>query len=325
MNEPNPAGQVVRRASLLSVVLPVFDEARVLRELTERIARACEAASGGYEIILVNDGSTDDSAAVIDELATQNPSLRALHLSRNFGHQAAVQAGLGAARGDAVVLMDSDLQDTPEAIGAFVEQWQQGWDVVYAIRAQRKEGVLKRGLFSLFYTILCRIADVRMPLDAGNFGLIDRRVRDIIVGLEERDRYYPGLRAWVGFRQKGIVVERQARYDNNPRVKLQGLFKLAKTAVFSFSTFPLRFFSFVALLSMVVCLFLCAFTLYHKLFTGLAIPGWTSYIITVSLFGALNALGISVLGEYVVRIYDQVRARPGYVVARTTNCDEPPA
>lgn len=325
MNEANPAGQVVRRASLLSVVLPVFDEALVLRELTERISRACEAASGGYEIILVNDGSTDDSAAIIDELATQNPSVRALHLSRNFGHQAAVQAGLGAARGDAVVLMDSDMQDTPEAIGAFVEQWQQGWDVVYAIRAQRKEGVLKRGLFSLFYTILCRIADVRMPLDAGNFGLIDRRVRDIIVGLEERDRYYPGLRAWVGFRQKGIVVERQARYDNNPRVKLQGLFKLAKTAVFSFSTFPLRFFSFVALLSMVVCLFLCAFTLYHKLFTGLAIPGWTSYIITVSLFGALNALGISVLGEYVIRIYDQVRARPGYVVARTTNCDEPPA
>lgn len=323
MNESSAPKPVLRHAARISVVLPVYNEAQVLPELTRRVAQACVATGSAYEIIFVNDGSTDESPDILDELATQNSAVRALHLSRNFGHQAAVQAGLCASRGDVVILMDSDLQDTPEAIGDFVKAWQEGWDVVYAIRAERKEGRVKRALFSLFYRVLGRISDTQMPPDAGNFGLVDGRVRDSIVALPERDRYYPGLRAWVGFRHTGLVVERQARYDQHPRVSTKGLFRLAKTAIFSFSTLPLRFFYLVAMAATALCLFLCIFTLYHKLFTGLAVPGWTSYVITVSLFGALNALGVGVLGEYVVRIYDQVRARPTYIVARTVNYTGP--
>lgn len=312
-------GATLRRAARISVVLPVYNEARVLRELAARVSAACRALACDYEIVFVNDGSSDDSGELLDELAAHDPALRTLRLSRNFGHQAAVQAGLCEARGDAIVLMDSDLQDTPEAIGDFVHAWEQGWDVVYAIRTKRKESLVKCGLFAVFYKLLRRIADTSIPLDAGNFGLIDARVRDAIVSLPERDRYYAGLRAWVGFRQKGIVVERQARYDDHPRVTMRGLFRLAATAIFSFSALPVRFFYLVALTSLAVCLAMCVFTLYHKLITGLAIPGWASELIMVSLFGTLNALGIGVLGEYVIRIYDQVRGRPVYVTDRVAD------
>lgn len=318
------AAPVARHAELLSVVVPLYNEAAVLDELVQRVTAALRPLGTRFEVILVNDGSRDGSADLADTLAGRYPEVAVVHLSRNFGHQAAVQAGLCHARGDAVIVMDADLQDDPAALPGFIADWEQGWDVVYAIRAERKEGPLKRLLFSAFYRFLRGVANTRMPLDAGNFGLVDRRVCELITALPESDRYYSGLRAWVGFRQKGVAVERQSRYDGRPRVSTRGLFRLAQTAIFSFSSFPLRFFYFVSFVSMVVCVGVSAFALYHHFFTGLAIPGWTSYLVTVSFFGALNALGISVLGEYVIRIYDQVRQRPTFVVARTVKCAPPP-
>jgi dolichol-phosphate mannosyltransferase len=174
-------------------------------------------------------------------------------------------------------------------------------------------------LFSAFYRLLNLIADSPIPNDAGNFGLVDRAVVDQIVHLPERDRFFPGLRNWVGFRQVGVAVERHARHDDQPRVSLRGLCRLAKTALFSFSSFPLMMFYGIAALSLLVCGVSVGFTLYHKLLTGQAIPGWTSITITASFFGALNALGIGILGEYVTRIYDQVRSRPQFIVARRCN------
>jgi len=301
---------------LISVVLPLYNEAAVLHQLAAGVRDVLLQLEVRYEIVFVNDGSSDDSGQIVDEIDERDGNVRVLHLSRNFGHQAAVQAGLQAAKGDAVVVMDSDLQDDPSAIGTFIDQWRRGYDVVFAPRTKRKEGIVRRSLFYLFYRMLNGIAETPIPNDAGNFGLVDRRVAESIVGLPERDRFYPGLRNWVGFRQTGVDVERHARYDDEPRVSIRGLFRLAKSAVFSFSTFPLMMFYGIAAVSAMVCTGFVGFTVYHKLFTGLAIPGWTSTIVTASFFGSLNALGISILGEYVIRIHDQVRRRPPYIVGR---------
>jgi dolichol-phosphate mannosyltransferase len=307
------------RRALVSVVLPVYNEAEVLPTLLSRVRAALMSCETRYEIIFVDDGSTDASPDVIDALAAQYTCVRAVHLTRNFGHQAAVQAGLEHAQGDAVVLMDSDLQDVPEALPLFVAQWRAGYDVVYALRTQRKEGLFKRALFAGFHRLMASIASVAIPADAGIFCLVDRRVVRHITAMGETDRYFPGLRSWVGFRQKGVEVERGSRYDQHPRVSLLGLCRLAKTAIFSFSTFPLRFFYLIGASAAAVFVGLSGYSLFCKLFTTLAIPGWTSHVLIGSFFGALNALGICILGEYVIRIYDQVRHRPLYLVDRTTN------
>jgi len=300
-------------------VLPVYNEVAVLDRLTCELHRVLDTGDCGFEIIFVNDGSSDGSAAQLDRIASERPSTRVLHLSRNFGHQAALQAGLTAARGDVVVVMDSDMQDDPAAIPRFLEQWHAGYDVIYAVREKRKENALKRSLFYLFYRLLNRVVDTPMPADAGNFGMIDRRVANHIVHFPEVARFFPGLRNWVGYRQCGIPVERLARHDDRPRVTMLGLVRLARTAIFSFSSAPLSIFYAVAVLSCLVCAGVTGFSLYHRFWTGLAVPGWTSGLITASLFGALNSLGIAVLGEYVVRIFDQVRARPQFIVDRTVN------
>lgn len=319
MNDRTTPERPLPQDTLISVVLPVYNEAGVLPLLLDRVRSVATAGRESYEIIFVDDGSTDDSPGVLDQLADDDDRIRVIHFSRNFGHQAAVQAGLVNARGDAVVLMDSDMQDEPEAITEFVRQWRAGFDVVYAVRTQRKEGWLKKFLFTAFHRLMSRMATVRIPADAGNFGLIDRRVAAEIIALGESDRYFPGLRSWVGFRQKGVEVERNARYDEKPRVSIRGLFRLAKTAIFSFSSLPLTVFYVIGVLAAAIFMYLSCFALYCKLLTDLAIPGWTSHMLTGSFFGAMNALGIAILGEYVVRIYDQVRHRPMYVVDRRVN------
>ena len=310
-----------RRTAKISVVLPVFNETAILQELNRWIVTVLERTTPNFEVVYVNDGSTDGSQENLSDLAERDRRVVVVHLSRNFGHQPAVHAGLEHASGDVVIVMDSDLQDSPEAIPAFLDQWEGGCDVVYAQRTSRKESLPKRALFYAFYRVLNAIADSPIPADAGNFGLLDRSVVDAVLSLPERERFFPGLRSWAGFRQTGIPVERAARHDDTPRVSLRGLFRLAKTAIFSFSSFPLKFFYIIAGISGTVCMGTIGFVLWHRLFTGLAIPGWASVIITASFFGSLNALGISILGEYVIRIYDQVRARPVYVKAGTRNVE----
>lgn len=304
---------------LVSAVLPVYNEAKVLDELWARVSQAIELTGAKFEIIFVNDGSTDGSAAILDRLSHEWPTVRVVHFSRNFGHQAAVQAGIAHAAGDVVVLMDSDLQDSPEAIARFLAEWRAGYDVVYAVRTDRQEAWWKRCLFNSFHRLLAAVSDTAVPAHAGNFSLIDRRVVNEIIALGERDRYLPGIRAWVGYRQKGLEVRRAARYDDQPRVSLRGLCRLAKTAIFSFSSLPLAIFYWIGCSSLAIFFGLSTFALYCKLLTSLSIPGWASEVIIASFFGAINSLGISILGEYVTRIYDQVRGRPMYLVARTSN------
>lgn len=303
----------------ISIVLPVYNEVAVIGVLIGQIDSVMSSLNYDYEILFVNDGSQDGSAEKLDSHAKKNARIRVVHFSRNFGHQAAVMAGLDHARGDAVIVMDSDLQDDPSAIREFVEQWQQGYEVVYAVRVGRKENWLKKSLFKAFYVILDRLSARPIPRDAGNFGLLDRRVIDILGTMPERDRFFPGLRSWVGFRQTGVVVERGRRHDDQPRVSFWGLVRLAKAAIFSFSNAPLTVFYMIAIASLMLCGLMAGFAAYHKLVSGLAVPGWTSTTMIVSLFGAINSLGIAILGEYVIRIYDQVRMRPSYIVDRSVN------
>lgn len=311
--------------TVLSVVLPVRDERAVLAELHRRVAAAVRAAGLEPEIVFVDDGSSDGSVEALDALAAADPCVRVLHLARNFGQQAALQCGLDHATGDAVVVMDSDLQDLPEAIADLARAWRAGHEVVYAVRTGRKEGRCRRLATAAFYRALARVASVPLPRDAGNFGLVDRRVAEILRALPERDRYFPGLRSWTGLRQTGVQVERGARYDGRPRVGAAGLVRLATAAIFSFSRAPLVLFYGVAAASAGVCLALAAFVLYHRLVTGRAIPGWTSIVLTSSFFGALNALGIGVLGEIATRTYEQVRGRPLYLVGRAVGFEAAPA
>ena len=314
-NNHSPTGQ---SRKMLSVVLPVYNELAALDELIDGITHALDLTTHTYEIIFVNDGSSDGSDTRSEEYARLYSQGRTIHFSRNFGHQAALHAGMKASRGDAIIIMDSDLQDDPAAIPRLVSAWESGYNIVYAIRKKRKEHILKRALFFSFYRLLSRVATLPIPADAGNFGLIDRRAAIHIADLSEVSRFYPGLRSWVGFRQTGVEVERGKRHDENPRVSPYGLVRLARTAVFSFSSAPLTLFYAVAFLSCMVCFSLTSFTLYQKL-NGNASPGWASGLITASFFGMLNALGIAVLGEYVVRIFDQVRNRPQFIIDRTVN------
>jgi dolichol-phosphate mannosyltransferase len=310
--------------SLVSIVLPVFNESKVLEKLIAHLQSAVSACATTAEIIFVNDGSSDGSGEILDSLAARHNEVRVVHFSRNFGHQAAVQAGLVQARGDVVLVMDSDMQDSPDAIGKLLNKWQEGYDVVYAVRVSRKEAWWKRCLFNGFHKLLARVATTRIPADAGNFGLMDARVARQVVTLAERDRYLPGLRSWVGFRQTGVEVERRERYDDKPRVSLRGLWRLAKTAIFSFSTLPLSIFYAIGYGALALFVVLAAVSVYCRLFTDLTIAGWTSHILSASFFGALNALGISMLGEYVIRIYDQVRSRPLYIIDRVVEYKSEP-
>ena len=303
----------------ISIVLPLLNEQAVLPRILSDLKRNLNEIGCRWNIVLVNDGSTDGSGELIDAMAFADRRLRVVHLSRNFGQQAAVQAGLAHADGDAIILMDSDGQDDPSAAGRMIQRWLQGDDVVYAVRYGRKEGLLKRCLFKVFYGLLHRVANVAIPRDAGNFSLFDRRVADLLISMDESDRYLPGLRSWVGFQQSAIPVERFARHDKQPRVTFSGLCGLAKNALFGFSRVPLQAFYGIAALAAFVCGASIAFTLFHRYVTGAAVPGWTSITSITAFFGAINALGIAILGEYVSRIYDQVRRRPAYIVDRTCN------
>lgn len=305
--------------SEVAIVMPLLNEAEILPSLISDIGQRMDRLGCKWSMMFINDGSTDSSGVLLDELADCDCRIKVLHLSRNFGHSAAVRAGLDFVDADAIILMDSDGQDDPSAIPSMISYWQEGADVVYAVRFARKEAWWKRILFSGFYRVLQSVASVEIPRDAGNFGLLDRTVVDHVRRLPESDRYFPGLRSWVGFRQAAVPVERLARHDGKPRVRLRGLVSLAKTALFGFSRVPLQAFYLLAVVSALVSVSCIGFALFHKVFTGQAIPGWTSITSVSAFFGAINSLGIAILGEYVARIYDQVRGRPSYIVARSRN------
>ena len=301
----------------ISVVTPVYNERENLDAFVREVCAAL--ADYDYELILVNDGSTDGSGAALDALATAHPGVvTAIHLSRNFGMEPAISAGLAASTGAAVIILDADLQDDPAAFKAFIAAWEDGADVAYAVRSSREEFWMRRLLFWGFYRLLSWIANVELPLDASNFALMDRKVVDTLLALPERNRFLRGLRAWAGFQQVGVPVARRKRQHGATRLGLRGQWKLAMNAIFAFSYAPLMLFRFAGALTLVLSAGLIVWALYYKLIAGLEIRAWASQLISISFFGGINILGIGVIGEYVARIHDEVKGRPNYVVQRVT-------
>jgi dolichol-phosphate mannosyltransferase len=301
----------------LSVVLPVHNEADTLDEFFTELMSTVAPLDLEIEAVFVNDGSTDGSLAEmrrLKEAASARGEIVILDLARNFGHQAAVTAGVEQATGDAILVMDTDLQDDPAAIPEMVDRWRAGAEVVFAVRTSREEPAPLRALFHLYYRLFARITPIEIPHAAGNFGLIDRRVADEMRRLPEHNRYFPGLRAWVGFRQDGVDSPRRARSSGRSRVGFLGLTELALNGLFGFSALPLRLAFAAAILLALAGAAGIAIIFYIKLFTDLAVPMWSSIMTLVIFTASAQFFLIGLLGEYVARIYTEVKNRPHYII-----------
>jgi dolichol-phosphate mannosyltransferase len=300
---------------LVSVVIPVYDELANLGVLEARLPAVLEqVTNGAFEILFVDDGSRDGSGDMLDAISARDHRCKVIHFSRNFGHQSALQAGLDVASGRAVVLMDADLQDPPELIPQFVAKWKEGYEVVYAIRKSRKESLVKRLAYSVFYRTMKLIAKIDTPIDAGDFCLMDSRVVQTLVSLRERNRFLRGLRSWVGFRQIGIEYDRDARNAGEPKYTLRQLVGLALSGYIGFSTLPLRAAAWLGFFSAGMGVLLTCWVIASKLMKTTVPQGWASNTAVVLFIGGTQLIMLGILGEYLGRVYDEVRQRPLYVV-----------
>ncbi len=302
---------------MISVVIPIYNEEKTLPELHRRLAATLQPLGRNYEILLIDDGSRDNSLALMKEARSLDPRVKYIRLSRNFGHQIAISAGIDLASGEAVVLMDGDLQDPPELLATMIQRWHEGYQVVYTVKRTRKENPLKKLAFHSFYRVLHALSPIEIPMDAGNFSLLDRSVVDVLRSMPERNRYISGMRAWAGFRQIGIPYDRDARYAGKPRMSLRRLFELALDGIISFSKAPLRIAVYFGILAAGVAFLGGLYVLYEKLFTDKAILGWASTIVSITFLGGLILMTLGVIGEYVGRIYDEVKRRPLYIIQET--------
>ena len=303
--------------SCLSIAIPVFNEQENLPQLAARLKTAIAALQfDDYEIIFVDDGSSDASPGVLASLNDSDSHIRVIRFSRNFGHQAALQAGMDESRGDALVFMDADLQDPPEVIADFVAKWRAGYEIVYAVRKKRKENFFKRAAYKVFYRSLQAVANIDVPLDAGDFCLMDRRVVNALKALPERNRFLRGLRSWIGFEQIGVEYERQPRAAGAPKYTLGKLLGLALSGYIGFSAVPLRVASALGTLSALAGLGLMVWAVLQKI-TGHSTPwGWASTVSMILFMGGMQLGVLGIVGEYLSRTYDEVRRRPLYIVSR---------
>lgn len=297
------------------VAIPVFNEQEVIPELLRRLSAAAQAnPSYAFSFLFVDDGSTDSTFALLADAARADTRIEIIRLSRNFGHQAALVAAIDHADGDALIMMDGDLQDTPETIAAFLAEMERGADVVYAIRKARKESLMLRGCYAVFYRLLSRLSNVEIPLDSGDFSLITRRVANTLRSLPEHHRFLRGLRAWTGFKQIGIPVERAARHAGDRKYTLAKLTALATDGVFSFSFLPLRAATVLGTLVIGMTLIYSAYVLASKLLGSSVPQGFSAIFLTNVLLAGVQFLFLGVIGEYVGRIYEECKRRPLYVI-----------
>jgi polyisoprenyl-phosphate glycosyltransferase len=310
----------------LSVAVPVHDEEENLPTLLARLGAVLDAVPGGpHEMLFVDDGSSDGSARLLREAAARDPRVVLVELSRNFGHQAALSAALDHVQGDVVVVMDADLQDEPESIPLFLARYAEGYDVVYAQRTRRKEPLLLRACYFLFYRLAASVSTIRLPLDAGDFGLFSRRVVDLLRRMPERQRYLRGLRAWAGFRQVGVPVERAARNAGESSYGARKLLALAFDGIFAFSVVPLRAATLVGALAVLVAVLFSIYQLFARFFLAHQPRGFTALILALTFLSGVQLLFLGIIGEYLGRVYEEVKARPLYVVQRVVRRDGPVA
>jgi polyisoprenyl-phosphate glycosyltransferase len=310
----------VKKMSLpfrLSVAVPVHNEETVLPELLRRTRAVLDVLAGGpHQILFVDDGSSDRTLVILEEAAQADPRVTVISFSRNFGHQAALTAALDYVQGDAVVLMDGDLQDPPEYIPTFVDWFEEGYDVVYATRANRKESWWLKSCYFLFYRMQAMLSEIRLPLDAGDFGLMSRRVVEQLRRMPERHRYLRGLRRWVGFRQVGIPIERAERHSGKSKYSLLKLLRLASDGIFAFSIVPLRAATLLGTLAIGMSGLFAIYSLYAKFFLSQIPKGFTALVFLVTFLSGILLFFLGIIGEYVGRIYEEIKSRPVYVISK---------
>ena len=300
---------------VLSVVVPVYNEEAVLGQTVARLTAVLEKLGEPYELIFVDDGSADRTPDLLAGYAEADGRIRVLNFSRNFGHQAAITAGVDQAQGEAVVVIDADLQDPPELIPAMVAKWREGYDVVYGQRLRREgETFFKKVSAAAFYRLLHWMTSVDIPLDTGDFRRISRRVADTLRGLKESHPFVRGLVAWVGFRQVALPFERQERQAGETKYTLKRMANLALAGLLSFSSLPLRLASYLGMLVAGIGFLAAGYVLYLKVFTRVTYPGWTSLMVVLLVIGGLQLLVLGIIGEYIRIIHDEARGRPRYIL-----------
>ncbi|MEX0330246.1 MAG: glycosyltransferase family 2 protein [Puniceicoccaceae bacterium] len=314
----------------INIVIPCFNEEAVLPLLFDRLTRAAESWDLNWEVICVDDGSSDATWKLLTEQHRQDPRWKALSFSRNFGHQSALSAGLlHSTDADAVLLMDADLQDPPEELHRFIDTWKDGAEVVYAIREKRKEGPLKRLCYWGFYRLMRKLVSIEIPLDSGDFCLMDAKVVAVINNMPERNRFLRGLRAWSGFKQVGVPYERHSRAAGEAKYNFQKLIKLAADGIFNFSGLPLRLASHMGFWISLISLAGVIFTFLQRVFAeqfaliGLApVPGFATIVIAILFLGGVQLICLGIVGEYLVRIFEEVKQRPPWIIRETQGIDD---
>jgi polyisoprenyl-phosphate glycosyltransferase len=318
-NRVQIAQKPVRSASMegsvsYSIVAPVFNEEETLPHFYKRVIAVMESQAESFELLFVNDGSRDGSFRIMQKLHEQDPRIHVINFSRNFGHQIAISAGLDYARGQAVIILDADLQDPPEVIPMLIERWKNGAEVAYAQRMKR-EGETRFKLFTAaaFYRLIERITAINIPRNTGDFRLLDRRVVDVLISMREQHRFMRGLSAWVGFQQEAVLYDRQERFAGSTKYPLNKMIRFSLDAITSFSHVPLQLATSSGLLLAGLSLIGIVIAVFLRLFTG-AIVGQASTLILVLFLGGIQLIFLGIIGEYLGRIYDEVRARPLYIV-----------
>lgn len=308
-----------------SIIAPVYNEEGTLHKLYDEITRTMDQTGETWELILVNDGSRDRSAEIMREMHEKDGRIKTLSFARNFGHQIAVTAGLDHAHGDAVIVIDADLQDPPEVILQMINKWKEGYEVVYGVRSERKgESWFKLFTAKLFYRIIYRITDVNIPLDTGDFRLVDRKVVDTLKTMRERARFIRGMTSWIGFRQTGIEYVREERFAGETHYPFKKMFKLAMNAVTGFSFVPLQAATYLGFIIAGLSALAALAVVYGRLFLeSQAFYGQATTLVMVLFMGGIQLITLGIIGEYIGRIYDEVRGRPLYVIGEKQGFDEP--
>lgn len=310
---------------IFSIIAPIYNEVDNLPVLYSRVSEVMNGTEEAWELILVDDGSKDGSNEVIRKLASADERVRPVIFARNFGHQIAVTAGLDYSRGDAVIIIDADLQDPPEVIHDLISKWREGYEVVYAVRKEREgETWFKKSTAALFYRIIYRITDVKIPLDTGDFRLVDRKVVNIMSKMRERHRFLRGIGAWVGFKQIGVEYNRAARFAGETKYPLKKMLKLALNAITGFSYFPLQVATYIGFISAGLSILAIPVVIVLRLISAPQLTGQATTLIMVLFLGGVQLISIGIIGEYIGRIYDEVKGRPLYIVAEGPEKDFDP-